>query len=101
MNLLELRNKKKITKSTLNSFIKSAKVLYVEKGASFDGMYDCIMPSNDRGLKLIENKDDAIGHRGVWCVGQGRDYFTIVERKTMYGINVSNACGNATIYTTK
>ena len=30
MNLLELRNKKKITKATLNSFIKSAKVLYVD-----------------------------------------------------------------------
>lgn len=101
MTLLELRNKKKITKATLNSFIKNATVLYVEKGASFDGQFDCIMPSRDRSLKLIEDKKDAIGYRGVYCVGNGGDYFEIVERKEYYGINVSNSCGNGTILTKK
>ena len=91
---------KKITMATLKSFIKKSNNLFVEELSSFDGMIDGISMNHDR--RLIEvSKEKAIGHDGVWCVGQSRDYMKYVETTTMIGIEVYNCCGCGILWTNK
>lgn len=91
---------KKITMATLKSFINKSDKLYVEVQSSFDGMTDCVMPNQDK--QLIEvSKENAIGRRGVWCVGDSRDRLTYVENESMKGIEVYNCCGSGILWTNK
>lgn len=98
MQATELKNKK-ITMTTLKSFINKCSVLFVEEHSSFDGMTDCI-ESRNTGMKQVK-KEDAIGHGGVWCVGSSRDYFTFKENDQFFGIEVYNCCGSGTLWTKK
>lgn len=93
---------KKITMSTVKSFIKKASELFVEVKSSFDGMTDGIAytPLADRKLVQV-SKENALGHGGVWVVGSSRDYLTFVENETHYGIEISNCCGCGTLWTKK
>jgi hypothetical protein len=91
---------KKITMATLKSFIKKSNNLFVEELSRFNGMIDGISMNHDR--RLIEvSKEKAIGHDGVWCVGQSRDYFTYVENENYFGIEVYNCCGSSVLWTKK
>lgn len=93
-----LKNKK-ITMATLKSFINKSEVLFTETKRSFCGMTD--MVENVDSELRVTSKEDAIGFKGVYCVGSGRDYFNYIENETMYGINVYNSCGNSNIWTNK
>ena len=91
---------KKITMATLKSFIRKSESLFVLTESSFDGMTDCVEKNNNQKL-LAVSKENAIGHRGVWCVGQSRDYMKYVETNTMIGIEVYNCCGCGILWTNK
>jgi len=97
MKASELSNKK-ITMATLKSFINKSNELFVEVKQSFCGMSDCVEVIENPEMILV-SKDKAIGHSGVWCVGGGRDYLSFVQKDSMYGIKVSNACGYGILWT--
>lgn len=85
--------------ATLKSFIKNSNQLFVEVKSSFDGMTDCVESVES---KLTEvSKENAIGHKGVWCVGYSRDYMKYIETNTMIGIEVSNCCGRGILWANK
>lgn len=98
MTAQELSNKK-ITMSTLKSFIKKSDELFVEELNHFSGMDDMVVESQ-RNLQKVE-KENAIGHKGVYCVGGSRNYFSFVENDSMFGIEVYNCCGCAILWTKK
>ncbi len=97
--LKKLKNQK-ITKATLKSFIRHSDRLFVQTKSSFDGMSDCVMPSQDKSMKEI-SKEKAIGHEGVWLVGGSRNSFKLIETPTHFGIEVYNCCGCSTLFTEK
>ena len=83
----------KTTMSTLKSFIrKNTDSLVVKMASSFDGMTDCVQSVQDSWRKVTA--ENAIGHRGVYCVGSSRDYITPFETNTHVGFEVSNCCGH-------
>ena len=89
----------KITRTTFKSFInKNKDKLLISNLSSFDGMVDCVMPTNDKSFRKAEPADIAhdctFGIRGVWLVGSSRDYFTEYNDGNLKGIEVSNSCGN-------
>jgi hypothetical protein len=90
---------KKLTMSTLKSFINNVDELFLQIKSSFSGMTDCVerVESNF----CIVSKADAIGHGGVWCVGDSRDRLNFVENETMFGIEVYNCCGTGILWTKK
>jgi hypothetical protein len=95
---MENLKNKKITMATLKSFIKNANNLFVETKSRFNGMFDGIEYFKDTEMIQIE-KADAIGYKGVYCVGRSRDYFTYKEKDGYIGIQVSNACGCEILWT--
>jgi hypothetical protein len=90
---------KKITMSTLKSFIKNVDEIFVQTKSSFNGMTDCVEKVEAKLTKV--SKEHAIGHEGVWCVGESRDRFNFVENDTMFGIEVYNCCGTGILWTKK
>jgi hypothetical protein len=99
MNTATLSNKK-ITMATLKSFIKKSESLFVLSESSFNGMTDCVERNTNPTLIPV-SKENAIGHKGVWCVGSSRDYFRYFENDTHFGIEVSNSCGCEILLTAK
>lgn len=89
----------KITKATFKSFVKKnrANLLVFEK-SRFDGMVDCVMPTENSGFTKAVSADYAhdnnLGIQGVWLVGGSRDYFTAYEKNGVKGIEVYNCCGS-------
>jgi hypothetical protein len=98
------KTEKRITLSTLKSFIrKNSDNLFINVKSSFDGMYDCCMAVNG-GFKPVENDttnslnatdyyNSTQGIKGVWLVGNSRDYFLSYEDDNFTGIEVTNSCG--------
>jgi hypothetical protein len=94
---------KKITLSTIKSFIRNNKDnLYVKTKSSFDGMTDGIEQVKD-SFRLVpcenidfENKD-TFGINGAWFVGGGRNNFekvdVITKESFFEGFQISNCCG--------
>ena len=99
MKVSELKSKK-ITLATLKSFIKNSNELYVEQKSNFNGMIDCV-ESFSIAKMIPVSKEKAIGHDGVWCVGGSRNYFKFEENDKYFGIEVSNCCGHAILWTSK
>lgn len=98
----KLRQAKKITKATFKNFVKrNASELYVKEKSRFDGMTDGIEQLNTgfnlTGVDEERLKGDYAVIDGVWLVGGGRDYFTIWEDDTHYGIEVYNCCGSSIV----
>lgn len=99
----EKRNTKKITRSTIKSFINREiknNNLYIKTKSSFDGMVDCVMPV-DGGFTKVEKctrhenaKQYTLGIKGAWFVGQSRDYFTPWADDNFIGYEVYNCCGS-------
>jgi hypothetical protein len=92
---------KKVTRSTIKSFIKremSRDNLYIKNNSSFDGMVDCVMPITDTGFRKATpsnlSEDYTLGVSGAWFVGSSRDYFTPFANDNFIGYEVDNCCGS-------
>ena len=94
-----LKQTKKITLSTLKSFAKRNKdKIYSKCKSSFNGMTDGVESVNGKWEKSTitepnERQYYKTGISGIYTVGSSRDYFTIYEDATMFGIEVYNSCG--------
>lgn len=100
LNAEILRNKK-ITLSTVKSFVKNASTIYVEHKSSFSGMTDMVEQYTETTLQVI-SKDRALGtFEGAYLVGSSRDYFKFMETDTHYGIKIFNCCGSSILWTNK
>jgi hypothetical protein len=89
----------KITKATFKSFVKKNRAnLLVWNKSSFDGMVDCVMPTEEKGFAPAVAADyvreNNLGICGVWLVGGSRDYFTAFEKDGFVGIDVYNCVGH-------
>ena len=90
---------KRITKSTFKSFLKKNEgKLFVQSKSSFDGMVDCVMPTDNkqfvRAEKAYHPCDNNFGIQGVWLVNGSRDSFTAYDDGVFQGIHVYNCCGS-------
>jgi len=97
---------KKITRTTLKSFINQNKdSVYVKNESSFSGMTDCIETLN--GSQFIkaeystDNYEYTLGVAPAWFVGSSRDYFTAFENEEFTGYEVCNCCGKFIVATRK
>ena len=95
---------KKITKTTLKSFLKAnSGNLYFMEESRFDGMVDCVTANDKAKFSKCEgsyDKDERnLGFRedGLWLVGSSRDYFTYYNENGYEGIHCYNSCGSWTI----
>lgn len=98
MTANDLKNKK-ITLTTLKSFIKKNSELYVSVQSQFNSMVDGVRPIENNFKKVSQN--DALGIDTVWLVGDSKDRFNFVENDLYFGIEVYNCCGCATLWTIK
>ena len=89
---------KKVTLATIKSFIRKNPDLLILTNSSFDGRYDCCMPTGSKVFTKAERTEDhvrnTLGVRGAWFVGDSRDYFTPFAQNGVQGYEVSNCCGN-------
>lgn len=96
---------KKITRSTFKSFInKNKNQLYCLPKSTFDGMIDCVMPTNSQWQKASatdKHSEHTMGIEQVWLVGQSRDYFNAYDDGKYQGIEYHNCCGNGIVAITK
>ncbi len=96
-NSNKMETTKKITLSTVKSFIKKNDNLFIDLRSSFSGMSDMVEQINNgfvKAEKSDRNQSNTLGIDGAWFVGQSRDYFTSFESVDFTGIKVSNACGS-------
>ena len=99
-NLLSLREikPKKITRSTIKSFIRKNKDnLYIKTQSSFNGMTDGVDPCHDQTISKAsytdKNNQYNLGVAGAWFVGSSRDYFNYSEIGPFKGYEIYNCCG--------
>ena len=114
--LEKIQNGKKITKATFKSFLKrNSDRLYIKVLSKFDGMTDCVERMKDTYSKLdtsnmylkdyypaeegrtFEQRNSNLGLKGVWLVGDSRDYFSFENDGDFIGIKCVNCCGSFTI----
>ena len=94
---------KKPTKATFKSFIRKNKDrLYVKEVSRFNDMVDGVDEVNGEWQKvktvdLERLKGDYEIIKGVWLVGDGRDYFDYYEDKEYKGIRLFNSCGRSIV----
>jgi hypothetical protein len=90
---------KKITRATIKSWIKrNFDNLYVKKCSRFDGMTDGIETIKNAGFEVIERTSEHLertfGIKGVWFVGDGRDWWTEYNDEEFTGWDIHNCCGS-------
>jgi len=97
-----LKNKDRITRATLKSFIKRNKVnIFVKVVSDFDGMTDMVEHRKDAQFKQIEVLDEKLKQSfgfimdGVFITG--RDWFKHYEDENFYGIELYNSTGTSII----
>ena len=100
---METLQAKKITLSTIKSFIKNNHDnLFINVKSSFDGMTDGVEQLHNGFVKATPDKTQSLnsdyynstqGIKGAWFVGSSRDYFTPYSENDLTGIEVSNSCG--------
>ena len=87
---------KKITKTTIKSFIrKNQESLHIKPLSSFDGMVDCVMPSESGFSPVVKTEsflDYTLGINGAWFVG--RDSYSTYSDDSFVGFAVYNCCGS-------
>lgn len=98
---MQTKDGKKVTLATIKSFIaREQKInnLYISKKSNFDGMVDCVMPTDDQSftptLKAEDNIKYNLGVYGAWFVGNSRDYFTPYADDNFIGYEIYNCCGS-------
>ena len=90
---------KKITRTTLKSFLKKNEGMILSKTTSrFDGMVDCVMPTGQK--EFIQDKghydptkERTLGFDNVYLVGDSRDYFDLIDDENHKGIRGYNCVG--------
>ena len=96
---------KKITKSTVKSFInKNRKNLYIHTKSRFDGMTDGIESLRGGMAKAKESKEyleHTMGIEGAWFTTSSKNYVYEYESPTMIGYEVSNCCGRFVVAISK
>jgi hypothetical protein len=96
---------KKITLTTIKSFIKKNSELYIKNLSNFDGMVDCVMPSQETGFRKAERKewcsDNTLGIIRAWFVRNSRVSFEVYEDDYCKGYKVYNCCGSFILATKK
>lgn len=98
---------KKITVATVKSFIRKAKAagtLLVRCDSSFDGMTDCVERNRDAKFFAPQDERDHgnnMGLRGIYFVGQSRDWCKAFDDGEHAGFEVSNCCGSWVVATKK
>jgi len=96
---------KKITLATVKSFINKNPALFISNRSSFDGMVDCVMPTDDQDFTAVVRIEDAcrnrLGVQGAWFVLGGGDRFNEFENDQYKGIEVYNCCGHFILATAK
>lgn len=89
---------KKITISTVKSFIRKSKDLHISSWSSFDGMVDGMTESHDKKFFLVASTkkhiDATFGISGAWFVGRSRDSLIAYDDGRFRGIEVYNSCGH-------
>ena len=93
---------KRVTRATIKSFIArefKANNLYIQNKTNFDGMVDCVMPSQNQAWSKAVMTNDAmykhnLGVSGAWFVGQSKDYFMPYSDDNYIGYEVHNSCGS-------
>jgi len=92
---------KKVTMATVKSFIrKNRDQLLINCKSSFDGMVDCVMPTENNGFtKALEpdqgrNHENCLGIHGAWFVLGGGDRVRPYEDEQFTGFEIYNCCGN-------
>ena len=97
----ELKNKSKITRATVKSFIRKNKnELFTKCKSSFDGMTDMVEPNHNASFKRVETEIDFsneynFGIDQIWLVGSSRDSFAYFEDDQFFGIEIYNSCGSS------
>jgi len=89
----------RITRTTFKSFLnKNKDKLLISNLSNFDGMVDCVMPTENKSFRPTESgtgsTDHTFGIKGVWLVGHGGDRFYDYKDGKRQGIEVYNCCGN-------
>lgn len=92
----------KITKSTLKSFVKkNSENLHVMMKSKFDGMYDCVMETDEKTFSPAQRREGmeehTLGISGLWLVGGSRNSFYPYEDDNFIGIEVWNCCGSSVV----
>ena len=104
---------KKPTRTTFKSFLKHGYgKLSIRNLSSFNGMVDCVMPTDNQGWQKLTPKDDlkylsiheimsshdsTLGFNGIWLTngsGRSKDWFSWYQKDDCVGIEVSNCVGN-------
>ena len=89
---------KKTTLATLKSFIrKNREALYISVKSQFDGMYDSVMPVENKGFHPAQTAgagmiDRTLGISGAWVCTSG-NYITPYDNGSFQGYSVWNCCG--------
>ena len=99
MTIEDLRNKKRITLTTLKAFARSNKDrIYAKVESDFDGMTDSVTGVLDdfEKTEILEPSNYCrTGIRKIYTVYGNRNYCEFWEDENFAGINVYNCCGNS------
>ena len=95
-----MQTTKKITKSTLKSFVnKNCGNLYIKSLSRFDGMVDMVTNTESPNWRLAEKsthesyKNYDLGYKGIYCVHGSGNSFKKYNDGEFEGIEVYNCCG--------
>ena len=93
---------KKITLSTLKSFVKKNRAdLQILVSSTFDSMVDCVRPTDHSDfvptVTTAYDERTTLGIHGIWLVGGSRNWFESFKSETHTGFTVSNCCGKFTV----
>jgi len=101
MTIQDLKNKKRITLSTLKAFARSNKDrIYAKELSRFDGMVDGISWVDD-GFEKTEITEPTnqcrTGIRKIYTVYGNGNYCEFWENENFAGIKVYNCCGSSVL----
>lgn len=95
---------KKFTMSSLKSFInKNKSTLKIQTSTRFDGMYDCVMPTEKNDFSKVvwttSCMENTLGVNGAWFVSGSRNslYPKYNESGKVTEVHVYNCCGSFTL----
>jgi hypothetical protein len=96
---------KKITLATVKAFVRKAQNLHIRTKSQFDGMTDCVMPTDSNGftiaVKSENHAEHTLGVAGAWFVLGGGDRCSAYEDDNFKGFSVYNCCGSFLLATPK
>ena len=92
---------KKITRTTIKSFIKkNFDDLYISTRTRFNGMIDCVDACADQSFHKVERDererihDTSLGIKNAYFVGSSRDYFQPYDLDGFKGYEIYNCVGS-------